>query len=423
MTIDSADIVPFGKYKGQPKEVLLRDKPYCRWLKLQPWFEDKFPGYLDDSEVYGGIEPNDSPEHNEMQARFLDDDWCLRLATVLTPDMEGGYGVAAAREKFERLKRSARYQEFEACLSRTDTPASIEGRSFEAAGWDVIFRAIPAEIAIRLASLKTAPSCACPCDHAADCPENSPFRGGEAGYSFRCKHRHELDRKRGLKPSDHCTGTCPWSSDGELRKPLPSLSSDRQDNVDAYTPDWCSKAGWLEYLDRHGSYYRLGRFPSFLIELKPDLGDDYPAVLRQVKSYRTDGSRARCVVARRYAFRSVTWEQVKKIFAAEDITLIAEREIAAVGEPVPTPSVEDEDDQMAADDDVSECPACGRWGGLTPGDVCSFCGECPVCGERDEFDRSINRDQSEEGVCESCRGLTLHCTVCSACLDCGWQEG
>ena len=29
---DSADnIVPFGRYKGQPVEVMLADRPYCEW--------------------------------------------------------------------------------------------------------------------------------------------------------------------------------------------------------------------------------------------------------------------------------------------------------------------------------------------------------------------------------------------------------
>jgi hypothetical protein len=31
----SADIVPFGKYKGQPVESLLADQDYMRWLVLR----------------------------------------------------------------------------------------------------------------------------------------------------------------------------------------------------------------------------------------------------------------------------------------------------------------------------------------------------------------------------------------------------
>jgi uncharacterized protein (DUF3820 family) len=31
-----ANIVPFGKYRGQPVEVMLADQDYLRWVKSQP---------------------------------------------------------------------------------------------------------------------------------------------------------------------------------------------------------------------------------------------------------------------------------------------------------------------------------------------------------------------------------------------------
>jgi hypothetical protein len=43
----SADIVPFGKYKGQPVESLLADQDYMRWLVAQiglmRMLQDRFP--------------------------------------------------------------------------------------------------------------------------------------------------------------------------------------------------------------------------------------------------------------------------------------------------------------------------------------------------------------------------------------------
>ena len=63
-----------------------------------------------------------------------------------------------------------------------------------------------------------------------------------------------------------------------------------------------------------------------LVECKPDLGDDFPAVLRQVLRYPYDehGDR-RCVVVRRHGFRSVTWEQVGEMYAASAVQLVATR--------------------------------------------------------------------------------------------------
>jgi len=34
----TGDIVPFGKYKGQPVEALQGDPAYADWLAAQPWF-------------------------------------------------------------------------------------------------------------------------------------------------------------------------------------------------------------------------------------------------------------------------------------------------------------------------------------------------------------------------------------------------
>lgn len=35
------EVVPFGKYKGQPVEVMTADTDYCECLAAQPWFSAK----------------------------------------------------------------------------------------------------------------------------------------------------------------------------------------------------------------------------------------------------------------------------------------------------------------------------------------------------------------------------------------------
>ena len=60
-------LVPFGKYRGEPIEKLELDREYCQWLLAQTWLEAKYP------EVHTLIinnfgEPEDTPEHNRMQA-------------------------------------------------------------------------------------------------------------------------------------------------------------------------------------------------------------------------------------------------------------------------------------------------------------------------------------------------------------------
>jgi hypothetical protein len=62
------------------------------------------------------------------------------------------------------------------------------------------------------------------------------------------------------------------------------------------------------------------------IECKPALGDDFPAVLRQVKAYdyRDDGLVyvRRCVAVQRYSFERVQYEDVARMFAASGIHLL-----------------------------------------------------------------------------------------------------
>ena len=211
----SAEIVPFGKYKGQPVEVLAADTEYCEWLTAQSWFKTRYLNVYNTVINYGA-EPQDSPEHNQMQARFLDDGWCPALANLLKP-------------------------------GRPDGPEEILNRGFEA-GWDVTFDVY-----------------------------------GPPGYT-------EYE---------------PGASTRFRRQPCPHGAE-------------CTECVQQRHLAAR-------------VECKPDLGDDYPAVLRQVHRYMSSEyfTGTACVLVRRHAFESVTWEQVQKIFAASRVSLIAESEMSA----------------------------------------------------------------------------------------------
>jgi hypothetical protein len=83
---DDHPIMPIGKYKGRSvAEVMAIDPQYAEWLTLQNWFVDKYkPTY--NFIVQAGA-PNDmSPEHNTLQAMFLDDDFCLQVAGKVALD-------------------------------------------------------------------------------------------------------------------------------------------------------------------------------------------------------------------------------------------------------------------------------------------------------------------------------------------------
>lgn len=66
------NIVPIGKYKGQPLEVLMADGKYSEWLLAQAWFLDRYADLAQLLRMGRLAEPQDTPEHNAMVAGLID---------------------------------------------------------------------------------------------------------------------------------------------------------------------------------------------------------------------------------------------------------------------------------------------------------------------------------------------------------------
>jgi len=80
--MSDSSLIPFGKYKGQPTEILAADPQYMEWLTSQGWVRERFP------QLYTLIinnfgETADTPEHNALQARFLDESLCIQVAHMV----------------------------------------------------------------------------------------------------------------------------------------------------------------------------------------------------------------------------------------------------------------------------------------------------------------------------------------------------
>jgi hypothetical protein len=73
------EVIPFGKYKNQPLEVLSQDPQYMEWLTQQDWFKSRYQNiYTLVVNNFGT--PQDTPEHNKMVSLFLDDDFLQKIA-------------------------------------------------------------------------------------------------------------------------------------------------------------------------------------------------------------------------------------------------------------------------------------------------------------------------------------------------------
>lgn len=282
----SGEIVPFGKYRDQPVDVVLMDHGYREWLIAQPWVEQRYPSFYaavisNGSSLVtvnpGSLEEHGSPEHNEMQARFLEPDQCLSIVRNIMDQ-------AKEQERaFNKLRHWADCTNTGCCNpAYPNTPCEIErimpgvdDIKFEDHGWDLTFQYIP-----------TAVWWECICTQVA------PEVGTESFYN---------------------------------------KSWDEQ------------QASW-KARDHVARFHRTQEFIAydsviFGVELKPDLGDNYPAVLRQVQRYVANDQRRirysyetvpsiHVVIARRAQFRGVSLTQVRNVFKRAKISLLLESELA-----------------------------------------------------------------------------------------------
>jgi uncharacterized protein (DUF3820 family) len=154
----AANIVPFGKYKGRAIEELLIDDPaYLQWLAGQDWFRTRFT-VLHQVIINRGAEPEETPEHNALQVKFLDDEFCLRFTSCLRPKLESDvrsqlnrqrdYNLATIAERIEWLSNPHAYGRNEKLpllhSAQQTLSASIDQltfkfvRKFEEQGVDVV---------------------------------------------------------------------------------------------------------------------------------------------------------------------------------------------------------------------------------------------------------------------------------------------
>lgn len=259
-----ADIVPFGKYKGQPVSMLLADQDYLRWVLAQPglvqMLQERHPTVLNIITI-GAPQSDDTPEHNRLQARFLDHAFGEAFIECVTGKSPAGhvedYWASSYRkvehdlEELKEYRPRYSYSYLEERLAR-----------------------IRAEIPQVLTEIKTYIV-----DKASPAKLRAEF---ELGFDVRLTMRWN-----GRDFGDLCY----YATNNSVETLLPLRSYDSE--------------------EEH----------KFNIELKPTIGDDFPAVLRQI---RRNG--AMVVVAERFEAVGATLDQVRKMFGDRKLVLVAEIE-------------------------------------------------------------------------------------------------
>jgi hypothetical protein len=220
----SAMILPFGKHKGRTvADVLSSDPQYAEWMLGQAWFAERF-AELHAALLTRGAASDDTPEHNLIQARFLDP--LFQAAFVLSTGTKlDRYREAAVNVAIERMHDPAMME-----LDRKSNYASREA-----------LPKIDAEREERRRQIL----------------ETTPI---QAHFNARV-----LFEQRGVDVLLMLRFTAPAP-------------------YDSATEHWRFFLPELDVTDRH--YLRVLQGCDWKIEIKPSLGDDFPTVMRQMERLR-----------------------------------------------------------------------------------------------------------------------------------------
>jgi len=126
----NSDVIPFGKYKGKPVEVLASDKGYCDWLMSQGDFLDRYSN-IKTLIINNFKEAEDTPEHNSLQGLFLDESICKALHAFVI-------GEDVYFEHFDKYTSALEYHGVDGA-ELTHGFCEIYDLAFESRGADVKF--------------------------------------------------------------------------------------------------------------------------------------------------------------------------------------------------------------------------------------------------------------------------------------------
>lgn len=272
-------VIPFGKYKNQPYEVLLGDASYSLWLlgSMFAKLQEQHPALLAFLVNRFGL-PDRTPDHNRLQNRFLAPDFAVRFAAAVSP----------------RLQHFAAQQLTEINLEATWTRYVREALAKEK------------ERADRM-------------------------RKYEKGDSLVKLHNKLLECAKRLvfavSTGTYANGV--WHNAVEI-----SCLQFESDGADVTYLVECHAAlqtGWVttpeedsfgfgdvgRYSEKQEVIASFGVRDGFRIEVKPVVGDDYPAILRAMKAVKDSH-----LLVGEYTGAGATWAEVVRVFSLSGIVAL-----------------------------------------------------------------------------------------------------
>ncbi len=330
----STALVPFGRYKGQPVEVMAADTDYLDWCKAQPGLMEKYGGLWQKIVVvqYGAQESQETPDHNRLQALFLEDDFCTAMIVALDISMPDPQElIASYRNRFKNdvaileKEHAELYQRQEEWLAKAEEKLSSpigawSGMHTMQGSREENYRYLdPSDqrvIARNEKYLREEPPKRA--NDVAECKEAIASLSYKYRAILSAIDKNVKDKKRGFFV---CYEPDVEFEDGGVDVKLTA-------EVSAYgisVTQSSSYSGWSSLGDwtviQCGETERLVRLS---IECKPTVGDDYPAILRQMNA---NGSSI--LLLRDFNSEVLSLSGLKKFFKKSRKTVITLEEVQA----------------------------------------------------------------------------------------------
>jgi hypothetical protein len=279
---DNHGLVPFGRYAGKPIEAMAQDPGYCEYLLKQPWFKEQY-GNVYQVIVNNFSEPSETPESNELQARFLDPVFRQRFAMAVNPsfaDFASDDGLASAAafaaSDIAFVKHGMQIDKARATNNEQQWAAEAEVN-------DLAFRAVLSPETFQT----TVPEFEI---DGTDVIFKSKGPGFEYSRVCQCLVSGKWQESGNF-----------WHRDSDYSRSYPAVKN----------------ASW-----RHRQ--------SFRIEIKPEVGDDYPAILRQMRR-----SKANILFTRAYNGAGADEATFVEFFSTQGIRIVFEYDVLTAVIPEP----------------------------------------------------------------------------------------
>lgn len=271
-------VIPFGRFKGRPYEALVEEPDYAQYLLRSKYgeLEREHPTLLLFLVKRFGM-PDRTPAHNRLQNRFLDPSFALRMAIIASKEVREMIGSSRSLDvpAIWRKHAASTYRDL---LASKQAEIRVFGTRYVTKAIDQVNTTL-LEQAERIQVL-----CA-----------GEVITGPEIVDPVNATVHEFEDKGSDVSYSIYYAGDVHTVTRDELGR-----------EVDMYIG---------------GAFYGCGG-KRFTVEIKPVVGDDYPNILRQMKT-----SRSNQLLVGEFRATSASWDEVVKIFAMSKISVAHMEEV------------------------------------------------------------------------------------------------